>query len=260
MDFGQVSTKADGSFSFSIHTSDSWPTGVYRIVVAVGSDKGSAVFELRVGGGGGGGDSSESCTDCDGAGGGGGHGSIGSDGDSSTQQEGGTGGDSYGRADLPTLYFGSGGGAGGLDTSAEAGIGGAGGAGGGIILIIAAEITISGDIVAYGDDGALPCNMYNDYCGTAASSEADAGGAGAGGTIYLICDALTAATNSILAGGGAGQLSNNDWNVYSGDGSDGRIRLDFLLLNGYATDTVDAESEADAVCEPDPGWLAAPGE
>lgn len=57
--FGQTSSKSDGSFSFTITTSSSWPEGTYRVVVVVSgtSDKGSTTFKLQktTGGGGGGG-------------------------------------------------------------------------------------------------------------------------------------------------------------------------------------------------------------
>lgn len=53
--FGQISSKSDGSFSFTISTSHSWPQGTYRVVVVVSgtSDKGSATFKLQKAAGGG---------------------------------------------------------------------------------------------------------------------------------------------------------------------------------------------------------------
>lgn len=57
--FGQTSSKSDGSFSFTITTSSSWPQGTYKVIVVVSgtSDKGSTTFKLQktAGGGGGGG-------------------------------------------------------------------------------------------------------------------------------------------------------------------------------------------------------------
>ncbi|MCB9758551.1 MAG: hypothetical protein H6739_01800 [Alphaproteobacteria bacterium] len=218
----------------------------------------------NLGGGGGGGNPGSSCGNCEGTGGGGGHGDVGEHGDQSnpTVGDGGDGGIAYGDSTFAALTLGSGGGAGALDDPTEQGIGGHGGAGGGAVVIRASELVVNGTLSARGEDGEIGCAEFSDWCGTANSgsspSEAEPGGGGAGGAVYLIADTLTAGAGAVLAGGGDGQLSGSSWQRTSGDGGDGLIRLDFNTLNSLSYGTSAADSEADSVCEPDPGTLGTP--
>ena len=221
---------------------------------------GSSSYLAHLGGGGGGGLSGASCTNCEGNGGGGGHGGAGTDGQQSNPSlgYGGVGGATYGDAQLLAMTLGSGGGAGANDQSVEVGIGGAGGAGGGAVLLRSLALTINGTVSANGEDGEIGCALNSNWCGTAAAnqSEAEAGGGGAGGAVYLMSGNLSAVNDSVLATGGLGQLSGSSWARYSGDGGDGRVRVDATLINGLSA--ADGASEADAVCEPDPGSFQAP--
>jgi len=91
------------------------------------------------------------------------------------------------------------GGAGGLRTS--------GGAGGGIIhLTSRGNFSISGKIIANGEDGELSPDGKSD------------GGGGAGGSIYLIADYFTGRGAEIYAKGGSGNIS-------GGGGGGGRINV-----------------------------------
>ncbi len=229
--------------------------------------EGSKTNLANAGGGGGGGWPDSDCYNCEGTGGGGGHGSAGESGEQAnpTYGDAGRGGGTYGTADLSRLTLGSGGGAGAVDSPNEGGIGGAGGTGGGAILIIAPSIEITGTIMSDGEDGEVGCAKNSDWCGTGGveggsndNSEAEPGGGGAGGSIYLITRDLVAADASIRATGGSGQESGSSWARWSGDGGDGRIRLDFDTINGIAQGNGDAETTANAVADPDPGFLAVP--
>jgi hypothetical protein len=214
-------------------------------------------------GGGGGGLSVSSCSNCEGNGGGGGHGTKGEAGEQSnpTLGYGGVGGTSYGDVALLALTLGSGGGAGALDQSSEKGIGGSGGAGGGALLLYARNLTVlsTGLLTAAGEDGEIGCAEFSNWCGTAASgssaSEAEAGGAGAGGSLYVASTTAVVSPDTLGALGGLGQLSGSSWKKYSGDGGDGRVRLDLGTLNGVGASS--ATTEAAAVCEPDPGTIGA---
>ncbi|MCB9797374.1 MAG: putative metal-binding motif-containing protein [Alphaproteobacteria bacterium] len=223
---------------------------------------GSKTNVRNLGGGGGGGDPTSACNNCEGTGGGGGHGEDGEAGEQANPSlgDGGEGGAAYGDGSLAALTVGSGGGAGALDGASEGGVGGHGGAGGGALLVYASSLSVSGSVSALGEDGEIGCAEFSNWCGTGGGSqpsEAEPGGGGAGGAIYLISDSL-AVTGSVDASGGLGQLSGSSWQRVSGDGGAGLIRLDFNTLNGYASGTSGAQSEAEGVCEPDPGTLGTP--
>ena len=217
-------------------------------------------YAANLGGGGGGGLAVSSCLNCEGTGGGGGHGEDGEDGEQSNPLlgYGGVGGTAYGDVDLVAFTLGSGGGAGALDYPAEAGIGGSGGAGGGAVLLRSGSLVISGVVSADGEDGEVGCAELTNWCGTAASyaSEAEPGGGGAGGVVYLVSASMTSVAGGVSAVGGFGQLSGSTWLRTSGDGGVGRVRLDVASLNGLAPGA--AAVEATTVCDPAPGSFQAP--
>ena len=144
------------------------------------------------------------------AGGGGGHAFIGTDGYNTNFNS--SGGEAVGNATLATIFFGGGGGGGGDDDSSGPSNGGAGG---GIIIIFADQI-INANVYSRGEYG------YN------VSNTAGTGGGGAGGTIYLIADDMTLGTVSAIGGQG-GDVTASE---LGGDGSSGRIRLDYNSLTG----------------------------
>ncbi len=156
-------------------------------------------------GGGGGGDSSGGSPS---NGGNGGYGSPGNDGTVS-----GSGGASFGTADLSNLIFGPGGGGAGGKTCTGA----AGSNGGGIIFITANKIQLNspGKITANGS------NASNVGCPEAY------GGAGAGGSIYLISNMSNLYAGFVTATGGtvAGSTA----------GGNGRVRLLSNSVTGSTT-------------------------
>jgi hypothetical protein len=107
-------------------------------------------------------------------------------------------------------------------------------------------------------DGARGCGALNDYCARAAASEAGSGGGGAGGSIYLVSNELSLAAATLSAVGGLGAESAAVSGNYGGDGGAGRIRLDFLSLNGFAVGSADATTAAANAATPDAGTLASP--
>ena len=150
-------------------------------------------------------------------------------------------GDSYGDADLATLFFGSGGGGVWHGISNP----GAGGDGAGILFVAAFEIE------AADADALTATGASTSYWATGAWTYG--AGGGAGGSIWLVADSLTLATDSLNAEGGLGESSHIR---AGGDGGVGRIRLDYNELNGLAFGSASTD-EADA-CEPDPGHSEAP--
>ncbi len=218
-------------------------------------DKGTAA---NGSGGGGGGSTSSSCADCTGSGGGGGHAEDGLPGESSNDSigRGGDAGGAIGSSALAKVFFGGGGGSGALDTSSEGGQGGSGGTGGGIVFLRANALDITGLVDVSGMDGEAGCGAANNWCGTGATSEAGSGGGGAGGSIFLVANTLTLGENVIDASGGAGAESSALAGVFGGDGSFGRVRLDYATLNGYAFGSEDAQDAANAACTPNPGYMS----
>lgn len=151
-------------------------------------------------------------------GGGGSYGTVGTAGTTVQCGVSGQPGSTYGDAQLSTLEYGSGGGAG---QPWKIGSGGSGGDGGGIIEITAKEVFNHGIIENNGGRGA-DGGFYS-----------GGGGGGSGGTIFL--SGLTLANyGHIIAKGGNGGVrattsgSGGDVNVRGGKGGVGRIRLEFL--------------------------------
>ncbi|HJN77665.1 MAG TPA: putative metal-binding motif-containing protein [Myxococcota bacterium] len=157
-------------------------------------------------------------------------------------------GDTYGSADLSTLFFGSGGG--GVwrgTTTPSGGTPGPGGDGAGMVYIAAFEIEVDDA------DGLLADGGSTDNA--AQGTWTYGAGGGAGGSIFLVADAMTLATDALSAAGGDGETTHTR---LGGDGGVGRIRLDYNELNTYAEGSSDASTaEADA-CDPDPGYSTTP--
>ncbi len=125
----------------------------------------------------------------------------------------------YGDAALNRLYFG-GGGAGGHPNSGKP----HGGNGGGIIFITADSITTLGTVSSDGQDG---------YAVSADQGHWGAGG-GAGGVVFLRAGIVEIGTNLVHANGGVAYDGFNA-NGEGGDGGSGRIRIDYVTLNGSTT-------------------------
>jgi hypothetical protein len=145
-----------------------------------------------------------------GGGGGGGHERNGRDGGAASSS-GGLGGFGYGSLDLLTDFAGGAGGAGGATN------GGGGGGGGGALQLFAADIDVSGTIVADGGNGGVK---------NAGGCTAGGGGGGAGGSIWIHGDRVrvTGTVTAIGGRGGSGGVTTNS----GGGGSDGRIRISGL--------------------------------
>jgi len=122
---------------------------------------------------------------------------------------------SFGLATLP-LTLGSGGG-GGQSTK--------GGAGGGLIRLIASgTMTMDGSILVDGSNGA----------NGSSSASIDAGGGGAGGSIWVAADTLEGSGLLSAVGGGGGVDSGGD---RGGGGSGGYIRISYVTANTFAGTT-----------------------
>lgn len=134
----------------------------------------------------------------------------------------GYGGESSGTGDLKRMFFGGGGG-GGKGTDA-----GGGGAGGGIIVIVARELACVGcTLSAHGGDSGGKVILPDLHA---------AGGAGAGGSIFLNVMTATLGTNLVNATGGGVS------GVTEGRGGVGRIRIEYY--NTLSGDTNPPASEA----------------
>ena len=72
-------------------------------------------------------------------------------------------------------------------------------------------------------------------------------GGGAGGSIWLIAQDLWLGGDSIQANGGLGERYHIR---HGGDGGDGRIRLDYVTINGYDYGTTSATTQANSVSSP----------
>ena len=170
------------------------------------------------------------------SGGGGGYGTAGAVG---TEYDNGpvcSGGDVYGDAELTLWHLGSGGGAGSPDAegdgSAASNITGKGGEGGGLIALFAGErLEVAGSLTSSGSDGG------NAVAGT--GGEVGGGGAGSGGTIYLVAPEMVLEPDAVSASGGNGGMSSSNGSTpygsaMGGNGGNGRIRVDYDLLNQAA--------------------------
>ena len=135
---------------------------------------------------------------------------------------GGGGGGTYGISNLTKLFFGSGGGAGG---AAMAFTGGAGGVGGGIVVVAAKTVTVNsgGYIRSNGGNGGNS-QVYGEWECAADRSPAG-GGAGAGGSVFLITDSASIGTSHVTGPGGTGGLGNCN---NGGAGGSGRIRIEYM--------------------------------
>jgi len=197
---------------------------------------GTGVGPGSIGGGNGGAGTLSSCLsgtiNCTGqAGGGGGFASTGGGGQTST-----AGGSSYGDPNLSILYGGSGGGAGAGKVASLSGIGGGGGGGGGGIRISTkGTITVDGTIRANGgyggagtDGGIFICGADDNSC----RRKGGGGGGGAGGSIHLQGNTINiTSANALSATSGSG----NGTYSAGGNGSVGRIRLDYAVKTGAGT-------------------------
>jgi hypothetical protein len=152
-------------------------------------------------------------------------------------------GDTYGSADLSSLFFGSGGGGVWYGLSSP----GAGGDGGGVVYIAAFDLETQ-------DTDAIT-SWGGTTTAWATGSWTYGAGGGAGGSIWLIADSMTLATDSVAADGGFGQAS---YTRVGGDGGEGRVRVDYNDINGVTAGATGASTEEAAVCEPDPGYSATP--
>jgi len=185
---------------------------------------GSYANSYNAGGGGGGQNDLVSSGSSGASGGGGGYATTGESGDSSPESQiGGSGGRMHGSASLSKIYLGSGGGGGGSNNNG-AQDGADGGAGGGMIFIQAYTLKVSGTMIANGSNGL-----------SSGGASMGSGGGGAGGTIYLVSEQMTIGSGLVEASGGIGGCG--DVSRCGGDGSDGRIRLDYTTLSGSTNPT-----------------------
>ncbi|MEM4245501.1 MAG: LamG domain-containing protein, partial [Candidatus Nanoarchaeia archaeon] len=175
-----------------------------------------------------------------GGGGGGSYGGKGTDGETILGGTGGKAGNIIGREDSQLLMLGSGGGGGAEgDAGNMAGMySGRGGNGSGAVYIIGKNIIVNGVIEANGEsgyNGSGPVGFIPWY--------GAGGGGGSGGLIYLKAENLflddTTTDSTLIAEGANGGYSVSNGTEIGmggdgGNGSYGRIRLDYLTLNGFA--------------------------
>ncbi len=151
----------------------------------------------------------------------------------------GTAGAVIGDSNLSQLNFG--GGAGGC--LAQSGSPLDGGDGGGIVLVRATTLSVTGSIQSDGQDGIIcPGGDPSNRSG------------GAGGAIYLVSDALTLNSTTVLAEGGSEHCNGN--NGCANYGGEGRIRMEYTTLNGSGYPNT---SQHDDAANPNPGSTAVPG-
>lgn len=172
------------------------------------------------------------------SGGGGGYGSQGQPGLDQDGQSAATGGLTLGSEKLNRqIMLGSGGGAGGTDTSAKGtdtkNTTGAGGLGGGVLFIITRTLNVAGSLSANGDPGQNAVSFGGALGG---------GGGGSGGSIHIHAFHLQLYDGAIIsAQGGKGGLSAADGPTQTkqpfnksvgGQGGEGRIDIRLRQLNG----------------------------
>jgi hypothetical protein len=212
--------------------------GIQNTVVNTNGQQGESFHGLGAnlgdasqGAGGGGIGDQNGCESFGASGGGGGHAAPGNDGTSACS---GKGGAAYGDATLlGRLTLGSGGGAGGTDNVlSDNPPGGFGGRGGGIVVITAAELEVSGSLVATGSDGEgdLATGCDDGASVTSCWDYSGPGGAGSGGSILLDANTSSLGSELVAASGGLGGLG--DPSGDGGDGADGRIAVHALTLTG----------------------------
>jgi hypothetical protein len=157
-------------------------------------------------------------------------------------------GETYGLANLSTLFFGSGGGGvwnGGADDIGEDP--GPGGDGAGILYIGCGLLLAEGE-------AALAATGGTTFHWADGSWTYGAGG-GAGGSVHLIAEEVSLVSDSIDAGGGFGEDGHER---HGGDGGDGRVRIDCNTCNGYVQGSSDANRALEDAAEPDPGYTDTP--
>lgn len=174
---------------------------------------------------------------------GGGYGSGGEDGKSNDGEISAYGGDTYGDALLTGWYMGSGGAGGSPDVEEDGAgsgnISGDGGDGGGAVMIFAyGGVAIHGTLDASGQNGqdAVSAPTARGIGTEITGGEVGAGGAGAGGQILIVTQALSGEGVVDGAGGKAGRSASNSetssTRAIGGDGGEGRIRVDAPEDNG----------------------------
>lgn len=174
------------------------------------SQIGPSIYSQNPNGGGGGAGKNE------GSGAGAGYASNGGEGGGSGP---GHAGQSYGAANLSgNIFLGSGGGGIGENNVVNAGGNGDGARGGGIAVILAKQIVNNGNIKANGGNASYLVDGANRAFG---------GGGGSGGSIYLKVGSATLGTNLINSLGGAGGNRGSGENMPGGNGSVGRIRIEY---------------------------------
>ncbi|MDD5495534.1 MAG: cysteine peptidase family C39 domain-containing protein, partial [Candidatus Omnitrophica bacterium] len=149
------------------------------------------------------------------AGGGGGYATNGQSADA-------LGGSAYGTAELLTSYMGSGGGGGSGYNTYIGDYGGTGGNGGGILQITAPIINVNGSISVNGANG--EDSVWN---GIDRRQIGGAGGGGSGGSLLLSGEQVSIAGTVLANGGYGGSIARR-----GGDGSPGRIRIDYGVMEG----------------------------
>ena len=152
-------------------------------------------------------------------------------------------GETYGSADLSTLFLGSGG-AGVWNGLSDPG---PGGDGAGILYIGAVTITAT-DASAISAIGGTTTHW-------ATGSWTYGAGGGAGGSIWLQANTLTLPADGVNASGGYGESTHIR---AGGDGGYGRVRVDFNTLNGQSWGGASAVTELQSVCAPDAGSSSTP--
>lgn len=203
---------------------------------------GSGAGPGGIGGGGmGGGCTGENCTAK--GGGGGGHATTGGIGSGSGS--GGAVGSSYGDAALSILYGGSGGGAGG-DAGYGGHQGGGGGGGGAIKISIRGAIVVNGTIIANGGGSGSGDFDQGWYDLWTESKNGGPGGGGSGGSIHLMGNSIDVTGGAITATAG-------------GNGSVGRIRLDYATKTGNNPNPVPGYTRCPSGCTTASGLFTSSG-
>lgn len=167
------------------------------------------------------------------AGGGGGHAAAGSNPTNKTNSGSGTvGGAAAGSASMVTMAMpGAGGSGGGKSGGGNSGVGGLGA---GLIVIVAKEIVLSGTMTNSGGNGGAPSNTSDAGC--------DGGGGGAGGGVLMKTETATLGTSKITVAAGSGNTSGYHSN--GGNGSVGRIHLDYSVsYTGTTSPTLDVTND-----------------
>jgi hypothetical protein len=191
---------------------------------------GSRLATANRGGGGGGYGDRNGCASFGTSAGGGGYGLPGSKGSVACS---GAGGLAYGDGSLVTkLMLGSAGGSGGSDDYlGDNPPGGFGGPGGGIVVILAAQLNVTGGVLAagangQGDDPILGCQNGGSI--TACWDYSGPGGGGAGGSILFKTSAAALGANRVSALGGLGGDGVDSAAGNGGVGGVGRIAVQYV--------------------------------